>query len=258
MLRSSEHERGQGWPKGDAATLEELDSEQDLGPAEPAATEIWETIAQPGLTNTIRRICTLSGCTGAQNGATRSLAIVSAQEGEGKSTIAQAVAIAAAADTDDSVLLVECELLTPTLADDLELPAGPGLGEVLSGEDIAADLVRCLRPTGLHNLWVLPAGAARDNPSRLLRSAKMEELLLYAKRRFALVVLDLPAVLKNNESAVLARLADAVVLVIRARATEQRTVRQALWLLSGATVRGVVLNRAQQVVPGLIRRVIGD
>ena len=219
-----------------------------------SATEIWPDLGRSDLTDTIRRICTLCGWTRTSAGTGRTLAIASAHEREGKRALARAIAIAMAHDHSGDVLLLECDLLRTSLEEDFQADPGPGLTELLTGD---ADLESALRPTLLPNLRLLPAGTAiGPTPSRLLRSPAMSHLLDEVRERLAFIVLDLPAVLRSSDAAVLAQLTDGVVLVARTGSTEQRAVLQALDLLSGSTLHGVVLNRSRSRVPGFVRRMI--
>lgn len=243
--------------RADRISLGRTNSGVDADPAGQSA-EITSQGARLGgeLAGIIRRICALCGWTQATEAAGRTLAIASALEREGKSSIAQAVAIATAQDSPGDVLLLECDLLHPSLGEDFGLTS-PGLSEILASEaDLVDELAEGLQPTRLPNLWLLPAGSARENPSRLLRSLRMVETLTELRSRFAFIVLDLPAVLRSSDAAVLAQLSEGVAFVVRAGATDQRAVQQALQLLSGAMVHGVVLNRWQTSAPDLVRRLV--
>jgi capsular exopolysaccharide synthesis family protein len=215
--------------------------------------EPWLELGYADLANAVRRICTLCGWTLASTSSGRTLAITSALEREGKSSLARAVAISMARDHTDSVLLLECDLLRPSLSEDFGINTSPGLSEVLVGE---ASLDEALRPTELPNLQVLPAGAPFSNPSRLLRSPDMPAIFDEVRDLFAFVIVDLPAVLRSSDAAVLARLADGVVMVVRAGVTDMRAVQQAHHLLAGTTFHGVVLNRWRSAVPDVVRRVM--
>jgi capsular exopolysaccharide synthesis family protein len=218
-----------------------------------AQADLWKDLGRPDLGDIVRRVCTVCGWTSASPGAGQTLAIASALEREGKSSVARAMAISMALDHDGDVLLLECDLLHPSLSRDFGADASPGLTETLSGEATFAD---ALRQTSLPNLWLLPAGGNHHSPSRLLRSHAMSGLLQEARSRFAFIVVDLPAVLRSSDAAVLARLTDGVVLVVRAGATDQRAVAEAVGLLSGAPLHGVVLNRWRTKVPGIVRRLV--
>lgn len=221
----------------------------------PGTTQanLWKDLGRSDLDDIVRQICTLCGSTQTTVGAGQSLAITSALQGEGKSTLARAMAISMAQDHEGEVLLLECDLFGPSLGNDFGSGGGPGVTEVLTGEAVVTE---ALRPTRFANLWLMTAGGAHDSPSRLLRSPSMATLLDELRGRFSFVVVDLPAVLKSSDAAVIARQTDGAVLVVRTGATNQRQVQQALQLMAGATIHGVVLNRWKTKVPGLIRRLV--
>jgi len=216
----------------------------------------WCELGNPDFADTIRRICTQCGWTQAAAGAGRTLAVASAREGEGRSSIARAIAVSMAEDHASQVLLIECDLVHPSLAKDFDLDGsgtgGQGLVEVLTGTAWAEEVVR---RTGLPNLWLLPAGGPHDNPSRVLRSAAFTAFLDEVRKHFAFVVLDLPAVEQSSDAAVLAQLTDGTIFVVRAGATDQRAVERSLQLLGNARLHGVVLNRRRSAVPGFVRRI---
>lgn len=251
MLRVGKAGRDSGIAVGDRAPA----GVRRAGPGRHVVRhDPWRELGAADLTDTVRRICTLCGWTQARIGQGQSLAITSAVDREGKSSIARAAAIATARDYAGDVLLLECDLLNPSLSEDFGLDSGPGLTEILSSS--TADLRAGLRSTGLPNLWLLPAGGRHDNPSRLLRSAAMSSLVAELRDRFAFMVMDLPSVLRSSDASVLARMTDGVVLVVRAGSTDQRLVEQALHLLSGTTLHGVVLNRWRSALPDVVRRVV--
>lgn len=214
-------------------------------------------LGYPELANLVRRICTLCGWGMPAGLPGRVMGIASTWESEGKSLLAQAIAISTAQAMASEVLLAECDLQRPSLGKDFGIGRGPGLCEVLTGDrDLAHTLGECVHPTGLPNLRLLPAGGLHDDPSRLLRSQRMAALFGEMRRRFEFVVLDLPAVLRNSDAAVLGELSDGAVLVVHAGSTSQQAVQQALQLYSRANVHGVVLNRWQTALPGVIGRFV--
>lgn len=222
------------------------------GTADARPADIWQAKEDAALADIVRRICTLCGWSRASTGTGRSLAITSAVEREGKSTLARAVAIAMAHDHAGEVVLVETDLLRPTLAADCDIEPIPGLADVLDGAD---ELDTALRPSGLPNLTLLPAGSVTPHPSRLLRSTALTDLIERLRERFAFIVLDLPAVLRSSDAAVLAEMTDGVVFVVRTGDTDQRSAEEAIKLLAGANVHGVVLNRWRSSMPGFVRRI---
>ena len=184
-----------------------------------------------------------------------SLAICSAISGEGKTTISLGLAVAMAHDLPDRrILVIETDLWRPVLASDFALEPEPGLVDCLLGRE---SLAAALRPTALRNLFLLVAGKAGPNAQQLLRSARMPELLAELKKDFDLLIVDTPAALAHSEVALVARMVDEAVFVVRTGVTPSGQLQTALDRLQSAKVRGVVLNDARSSVPELIRRVVG-
>jgi capsular exopolysaccharide synthesis family protein len=221
----------------------------------PSAYDPWADFGVPNLADTVRRICFFCGWTQRKSDTGRTLAVTCPVGGEGTSSLASAIAISTASDQDGGVLLVECDLLQPRAAKEFELESSRGLADVLVGNATFADACQSTDVPGLH---VLAAGQLRDNPSRLLRSPAMLDLLDEARRGFAFVLLDLPPVLKSSDAALLAQLVEGTILIVRSGVTEQRDVQQALHNLARANITGVVLNRWRPVVPGLVRGLIEE
>jgi Mrp family chromosome partitioning ATPase len=222
--------------------------------------DLWANVGFPELAATVRRLYSACGWSeGPESRTARTVAVAGGHDGDGSSSISWALAIATAHDFTGDVVLVECDLLHPSFRGDLGLRDGPGLGDLLAApEQGAASLETALCPTRLMNLWLLPAGQRSPNPSRLLRSGRMADVFAELRRRFAFVILDLPSVLRNSEAAAVGRLADGVVVVLRAGSTDERSAKQTLHLLSGASVRGVVLNRWRPATPSAVRRLVAS
>jgi polysaccharide biosynthesis transport protein len=218
-----------------------------------SGTQAWQTYGYGDLAANFRRICTQVGWSQAPHGRGEALAITSAARAEGKTSLAAAMAISVALDHTCKTLLVECDLLRPSLAETFEVPATPGLADVLSGDAPFAD---ALKPTRLGNLHILPAGTMPDNPSRLLRSNGVAEVLAEARDGFGFVIVDLPSALETSDAAVLAQQADGAILVARAGFSDRHDVQQAMAVLKAASIRGVVLNSWRTAVPGLVTRML--
>ena len=170
----------------------------------------------------------------------RSLLIASAARGEGKTTAVANLGLVSA-QQGLKVLLVDADLRTSGLAGRLGLPSYPGLTEVLLRE---ADLTTAVRRAGVHDLYVLPAGGGVDNPSELLGGRRMDEVLGVLTTKYDLLLFDSPPALGTPDAAILGRMADGVILVVRVGGVHRRALRQAVDQFSvvGARLLGAVLN----------------
>jgi capsular exopolysaccharide synthesis family protein len=169
--------------------------------------------------------------------------ITSALPKEGKSIFAAGLASNAAA-AGWRVLLMECDLGCPSLAAQFGLSPGPGLQDVLRGNMLGSNggVIREAEP----RLHVMPAGSAGGDPQELLASDRMTQLLTAVRTHYDLVILDTPPVLPVADALVLARRADATLMVVQWETTARTAAEDALRLLheSRAYVMGAVMTRA--------------
>jgi succinoglycan biosynthesis transport protein ExoP len=182
-----------------------------------------------------------------------SLLIVSAGDGEGKSTIAVGLAAnAARASRSGSgggrVLLVECDLRRPVLADRLGVvAAAPGLAQILAGMASNADATRTYQLPDGSSFDVVVAGGSVPNAAELLDSQQMSRFLQDMHAEYDLVILDAPAVGLVSDAIPLAAQVSGVLFVARLRNTSEPEARRALDRLHrvNARVLGVVVNDAR-------------
>ncbi len=169
----------------------------------------------------------------------RTILLTSAISGEGKSLTAINTAIAFA-QVSDRVLLIDADLRQPRCHTALDRDNSPGLTEVLTGFE---DLSKAIQPTNVKGLYLLSAGIAPPNPTELLGSSKMREILVAAGTSFQHVLIDAAPILPVSDSVLLSRLVDGVVIVANAQ-TARPLVRDACSRLIqvGAKLLGVVLN----------------
>lgn len=166
--------------------------------------------------------------------------VTSSMPGEGKSTTATNLAIALA-EAGQRVALVDADLRRPSVAKYLGLEGNAGLTTALVGSARLDDL---LQPWGQDELYVLTSGEIPPNPSELLGSDAMSELLDQLSASFDAVILDAPPLIPVTDAAVMAQKVGSVVVVVGAgRIRTQDLVKSlgALELVS-AKVRGVILN----------------
>lgn len=189
-----------------------------------------------------------------ETGTDTSVAVCSATTGEGKTTLSLGLAIAIAQDLPDRrVIVIETDLWRPVLASDFGMPASPGLVDCLLDRQPVASAIRA---TSLDNLSLLPAGTVMGSPQRLLRSRRMPEIVEAVRRTYDVVILDTPAILAHSEVALLTKMVEEVVFVVRVGVTQSRDVGTALGRLQGSNLRGTVLNDTRSSIPAPIRRLV--
>lgn len=174
------------------------------------------------------------------DGPLRSLVLTSSVPREGKSTSACNLAITLA-QAGVRVCLLEGDLRRPRVADYLGLESAVGMTDVLIGRVKLEDV---LQPWGDGMLEVLPSGPLPPNPSELLSSRGMRELMKALEQRFDLVLVDAPPLLPVTDGAILANLTDGAVLCVRVRHTRKEQLTQAADALRSvdAKILGVVLT----------------
>jgi capsular exopolysaccharide synthesis family protein len=171
----------------------------------------------------------------------KTVLMTSSLPGEGKSTTATNLAIALA-QAGQTVALVDADLRRPMIAEYLGLERGAGLTTALIGK---ADLNDLLQPWGNDKLYVLTSGQVPPNPSELLGSEKMKDLITRLESIFDAVVIDAPPLLPVTDAAVLAQQVGGVVLVVGAQKVRSTDIEKSLAALQmvEADVLGMVLNR---------------
>ncbi len=170
----------------------------------------------------------------------RSVVVTSARPGEGKTTTATNLALSFGLARESKTCLVDADLRTPSVQGALrELPEA-GLAEVLSSD---AKLEQALAHVPDTSLWVLPVRAQPSNPSELLATTRMADLMGELANRFDTVIIDSPPVLGLPDATELIDLCDAVLLVVAAESTPRGDVTAALERIAPDKVLGLVLNR---------------
>lgn len=172
----------------------------------------------------------------------RVMAITSPGVKDGKSVTAINLAGALAQGSDARVLLVEADLRRPAVARYLELgeEKAPGLANLVL--DSRHTLGDAIVNTGPHRFDVVLAGSTGAPIHELFRSPRFEALLLEAREQYDYVVLDTPPIGPVSDCALLARWIDGVLLVVAAHRTSRKLLEDALNLLEGASVLGIVFN----------------
>lgn len=169
--------------------------------------------------------------------------VTSALPGEGKTFTAINLAMSMAMELDHTVLLVDADVVRPSVLSRLGQPTTKGLMDVLT--DPHQDLADVLLRTNIAKLTLLPAGHATHRTTELLASAAMEDLLteLATHYKDRIVIFDAPPLLPSTESRVLAARMGQVLMVVEADKTPKSTVSQAFATLEHCPVVMGMLNK---------------
>jgi polysaccharide biosynthesis transport protein len=171
----------------------------------------------------------------------KTILFTSAVESEGKTTSALNTALVFAR-MGARVLVIDADLRRASCHRRLGAGNLTGLTEVLTGRRSISEVIR---PSLVENFDLLSSGAPPPNPTELLGSRRMGEILAQVEARYDFVFIDTPPVMPVNDAAVLSPLVDGVVLVVRAHDTPRQIIfrAQARLAQARAKVLGVVLNK---------------
>jgi len=174
----------------------------------------------------------------------KTMLVTSAGPGEGKSTVLANLAVTTA-QAGREVILVDCDLRRPTLHNIFDLKNDVGLTTMVV--DDAAMESPPLRDTGVESLQLVSSGPLPPNPSELLGSRRMEEIIAALLERADVVLFDAPPVVAVTDAAVLATKVDGVLLVVNAGGTKRDYARVAKARLEkvNANLLGAVLNNVR-------------
>lgn len=179
------------------------------------------------------------------DGLAKSIMVTSPGPGEGKSTTTANLGVVIA-QAGFETILVDADLRQPALHQIFEIPNHDGLTNLLGTPELEID--SRLRDTGVEHLKVITSGPVplNLNPSEMLSSPRMKQLLAALKYRADVVILDSPAALGLADAGVLSAQVAGVVLVLEAGRTRPEAAQQAKSDLQqvGARFLGMILNRA--------------
>jgi len=161
--------------------------------------------------------------------------------GEGKTTTS--ANLAAAYGQMEKVLLIDADMRRPTVAKQLNLPAGSkGLSNAVAYPETLDESVHHIEDLGID---VMPSGPIPPNPLELLASKNFNEVLENLKGRYDRIIIDSAPTHIVSDAAYLSTLVDGVVYVVKADSTNDKLVKSGLKRLdeSNARILGVVLNQ---------------
>ena len=177
------------------------------------------------------------------------IAVCSALEGEGKTTVAMALAELMADEFNRQTILVDANLQKPQIHALVDTDASPGLKDCLNAHQLITSAVRW---TG--RMWVMPAGAGgtvlTDGPEN------PRDLFQTLRSLFRVTIVDLPAVNSRYSASLTPMWADGVVWVVKADSSPADIVTDAMELVGEDNILGIVLNGHRSRLPGWLDRLL--
>lgn len=169
------------------------------------------------------------------------LMVTSSQAGEGKTTTISNLAVIYAQE-GKKVLLIDANMRKPSLHRVFSQLNHQGLSTLLTRHISIEDAIQ---ETSINHLHLLPSGPVPSNPSELIDSKAMWELLETLEKQYDVILIDTPAILDVSDSVILSAMSDGVIMVAAAGKAKKDHLRKAKEQLShvNARILGVVLNQ---------------
>lgn len=173
----------------------------------------------------------------------QTIALTSCTPNEGKSTTIANLAVVLT-QAGKSVLLIDCDMRNPTVHKNFNLSNKVGLSSCISMDTALSDAVQ---KTSIEGLYALTGGVIPPNPSELLGSEQMKNVLQRAKEQYDYVLIDTPPVMPVTDALIVGRFVDGMILVIASAEVKVEMARDVKNQLvnAGANILGVVLNKVR-------------
>lgn len=174
----------------------------------------------------------------------RVIGLSSSLSGEGKSLTSINLAYTLS-QLNKKVILIDCDMRRPTLAEKLGILKAPGLSSVLTGQSNLDELLQMCNLKGEERAFhVITAGQNPPNPVELLSSARMEAVLATLRKYYDYVILDLPPVGVVTDAMAVAKKTDGMLLVVRQNYCNRIALAEAIrqFAFIDSKILGVVVN----------------
>lgn len=171
------------------------------------------------------------------------IGVTSSMRGEGKSTTAINLSYVLA-EKGSRVLLIDADLRIPSIARKMNIESSPGLADLLRGNGAQLSEFQSYL---LDNWYILPSGDIPPNPSELLGSSRMENVLSQLREMFDYIIIDLPPVNIVSDAISISGLISGMLVVIREEYTEKKELERCFRQLnlSNVNILGCVMNEAK-------------
>lgn len=173
----------------------------------------------------------------------KTIVVTSSLVGEGKSTVVGNLAYSLSQD-GARVLVIDCDLRKPSIHENFLLSNEKGLTDVLFGKSDLKGVPKKIEDS----LFLITAGTILPNSVEILGSKEMENLIKELKINFDYIIIDTPPILPVSDTLLLASKADATLIVVKARKTKEKMVKESYERLieAKANVIGTVLNESDK------------
>lgn len=173
----------------------------------------------------------------------KTIVVTSSLAGEGKSTVVGNLAYSLSQD-GARVLVIDCDLRKPSIHENFLLANEKGLTDVLFGKSDLKGVPKKIEDS----LFLITAGTILPNSAEILGSKEMENLIKELKINFDYIIIDTPPILPVSDTLLLASKADATLIVVKARKTKEKMVKESYERLieAKANVIGTVLNESDK------------
>ncbi|MFQ5646677.1 MAG: polysaccharide biosynthesis tyrosine autokinase [bacterium] len=167
--------------------------------------------------------------------------ISSSLPSEGKTTTAICLAISIAQSLQNTVILVDADLRRPSIHGALGIKIGSGLSDHLTQQ---IPLEKVIQKTCIPKLSVITSGTIPPNPSELILSDRMTNMLTELKNRYSdrIILVDSPPIISITDSVILSQKLDGVILVVHTGKTPKVAIKETIESLGDSNILGVVLN----------------
>jgi len=174
----------------------------------------------------------------------KTILITSPNAKEGKTTICINIA-SALSEAVGNGIIIDADMRKPRLHHIFKVDNKDGLSRYLSGNiPFSEEDGRLMKPTSIKGVSVIPSGPTPPNPSELLYSSRMKDLLDALQARYNFVIIDAPPVMGIPDSILLSNLVDGTVLVVRSGETQKSALAETKRIFNSVNTKllGVVLN----------------
>lgn len=174
----------------------------------------------------------------------KTLLVTSADSKDGKSTVCSNLGVTFS-QNGQSVIILDCDFRKPSIHKFFNISNSAGITDILLGEQKLEETIQHYNS----NTDILTAGNIPPNPSEILGSQSMINLLSFLSERYDIVIIDSPPVGVVTDAQIISASVDGTLVVIRAEETKAKRVIEAVNLLKkvDANIIGMVLNEAQNI-----------